>query len=105
MMDIEELNKVAEIINSLGESASDGFLYWLGADVLIEIIGYAVLICVVVIASRLVKDVFSTVDYDDKNYKFVQFLRDEMGVGSSGPIIDSERDGMIEFVRKAKEES
>jgi hypothetical protein len=88
---MEELTKIIELINSLGESAGEAFWVYIGYRLAVSALGYIVLLVAIFVGYKLSFRIVNVVKETSANTLFIQRLRSILGAGSPGYLTDRER--------------
>lgn len=98
-MKTEELKMIVDLLQSLGDSSANAFMWWLvsttGVSILESIITAAGFLGVVYMITKTIANSIGLESWG-------QQVRDALGVGSPGPLISRERKEVIEAIRKLK---
>jgi len=97
-MDLQELEKVTVMINSLGDKALDGFTLFIGANFITNVISYGVGVLALVLVFKLVKLTLNAVSINMKAIAALCKLRTILKVGCAGTLVDSEIDEIVKKV-------
>ena len=96
---MKELELIIQAITQLGEAGKEAFIWWLFVDKGITslLIGTASFLAykLVIRLIRLIRALLT---------RQIERLRDEMGVGSPGPLFRSEYEQMIHWIRERRGE-
>jgi hypothetical protein len=99
-MNLQELEKVTEIINNLGDKTLEGLTIFIGANFIIDLISYGVGVLFLVLSFKLINPVLSTIFINQKAILALRALRDMLKVGCPGALVDSEIDEIVKAVKK-----
>lgn len=94
-MNLQELEKVAEIISNMGDQALDGLTYWLIASVGMDLVTSSILVLFLFGLYAVVNKIINSFGDSSK----LQQLRDELGVGCPGHLTDSEWKEVLKMIR------
>jgi len=87
---MQELEKVGEIINGLGDKAGDGLATYLGFNFAIDVVGYAVGAAALLIGYKLISPISKGAAEVITADIALKRIRTLVGVGSPGPITKDE---------------
>lgn len=101
-MNLQELDKVIELINGLGDAASDGFVYWLWLQVFNMVWPSLIFLVVVWVVYKLVSPFTFNLMATSRATKLADALKAELGVGSAGDLTNGEGTRVLHEVRILK---
>ena len=99
-MNLQELDKVVEIINHLGDKTLQGFIAYLGMNFAAKAMGYGVLIYFVHCMKKVSLSVARTISSKSAYGQVLERIRDTLNIGTSGPLCDSEIRAVIRKVEE-----
>lgn len=99
-MKLDELSKVAEIVNWLGQNAEKSFFAYLGTTIISDLIGYGVGLVAIVSFYKTVLYLVDAVQLVNRGLSPIIELRDVLGIDCEGVVTDRE---IKEFKEKVKE--
>lgn len=102
-MTIEQLDKIAQIIGNLGQGAKEAFMLYLGYNLAIEILGYAVGIAGIVAAYKAIVLIAEKVSFNFEAINALKELRGILRCGAPGMLVPSEIELILKKVRKLLE--
>ena len=95
-MNIPELQVVVEMIGGLGGAAAGGFTWWLVLQAFGMVLAYSLGGAIAFFTYKVSVGAINRVPQDQA----LMTLRELLGVGSDGVLIDSERRAIVEKVRE-----
>ena len=97
-MNTKELNVIISAMENLGEAGYDGFLVYMGLRAFEVLTTIIITLIIATCIYKLVRYALSL----GQTEKRMESLRDELGVGMSGMLVDAEFSQMIEKIRNLK---
>ena len=95
-MDLQALEKIGEIIGSLGGQAQEAFILFLSFEGIKFIIHYGLMVVLIVFTARIAREIILALS----NNSTLASFRDQLGIGSSGELIPRERRETIKMINK-----